>query len=44
MKNSLLNLYKKDSAQKVLASLLSIIVGLLVGTVVVVYPITSTMS
>ena len=36
MKNSLLNLYKKDSAQKVLASLLSIIVGLLVGTVVVV--------
>jgi len=36
MKNSLLNLYRKDSVQKVMASLLSILVGLIVGTVVVV--------
>ena len=35
MKNSLLKLYQKDSFQKVLASLLSILVGLFVGAVVV---------
>ena len=36
MKNSLLNMYRKDSTKKVLASLISILVGLLVGAVVVV--------
>ena len=36
MKNSLLNMYHKDSTKKVLASLISILVGLLVGAVVVV--------
>ena len=35
MKNSLLNLYKKEATQKVLASLLSIVIGLFVGAVVV---------
>ena len=35
MKNSLLKLYQKDAFQKVLASLLSILVGLFVGAVVV---------
>jgi len=35
MKNTLLNLYRKDGAQKLLASLLSIVIGLLVGAVVV---------
>ena len=36
MKNSLLNMYRQDSTKKVLASLISILVGLLVGAVVVV--------
>ena len=36
MKNTLLNLYKKDSVQKVLASLISIFIGLVVGAIVVV--------
>ena len=36
MKNSLLNLYQKDGTKKLLASLISIIVGLFVGAVVVV--------
>ena len=36
MKETLLNLYRKDGTKKVLASLLSIVVGLFVGTVVVV--------
>ena len=36
MKNTLLNLYKKDSVQKVLASLISILIGLVVGAIVVV--------
>ena len=36
MKDTLLNIYRKDAIQKVLASLLSIIVGLFVGTIVVV--------
>ncbi len=35
MKNTLLNAYRKDAAQKVLASLLSIVIGLAVGAVVV---------
>ena len=35
MKNSLLNLYRKDGTKKVLASLISIFVGLLVGAVIV---------
>jgi len=36
MKNTLLSIYEKDSTKKVLASLLSILVGLFVGTIVVV--------
>ena len=36
MKDKLLNLYEKDGTRKVLASLISIIVGLLVGAVVVI--------
>ena len=36
MKNSLLNLYEKDATKKVLASLISIAIGLLVGVIVVV--------
>ena len=36
MKNTLLNLYRKDGIQKLLASLLSIVIGLLVGAVAVV--------
>ena len=36
MKNTLLELYKKDGTQKLLASLVSIMIGLLVGAVVVV--------
>ena len=36
MKNTLLNLYEKDGTKKVLASLISIFVGLFVGAVVVV--------
>lgn len=36
MKNTLLNLYDKDGTRKVLASLISILVGLLVGALVVV--------
>ena len=36
MKNSLLKLYQKESFQKVLASLLSILIGLFVGAIVVV--------
>jgi len=36
MKNTLLNLYEKDGTKKLLASLISIIVGLFVGAVVVV--------
>ena len=36
MKNSLLNLYQKDATKKVLASLISIAIGLLVGVIVVV--------
>lgn len=36
MKNTLLNIYEKDGTQKVLASLISIIVGLLVGAIVIV--------
>ncbi len=36
MKNFLLNLYEKDGTKKVLASLISILVGLLVGATVVV--------
>ena len=35
MKNTLLNIYRKDAVQKVLASLLSILIGLTVGAVVV---------
>ena len=35
MKNSLLNIYRKEGVQKILASLLSIIIGLAVGAVVV---------
>ena len=35
MKNTLLNIYRKDAVQKVLASLLSILIGLAVGAVVV---------
>ena len=35
MKNTLLNVYRKDAVQKVLASLLSIAIGLFVGAVVV---------
>ena len=35
MKNTLLNLYHKEAVQKVLASLLSILIGLAVGAVVV---------
>ena len=35
MKNTLLNMYRKDAVQKVLASLLSIVIGLVVGAVVV---------
>ena len=36
MKNTLLNLYEKDGTKKLLASLISIFVGLIVGAVVVV--------
>ena len=36
MKNSLLNIYKKEGTKKVLASLISILVGLTVGAVIVV--------
>ena len=36
MKNTLLDIYEKEGTRKVLASLLSIFIGLLVGTVVVV--------
>ncbi len=36
MKETLLTIYRKDAIQKVLASLLSIVVGLFVGTIVVV--------
>ena len=36
MKNTLLELYKKDGTQKLLASLVSILIGLLVGALVVV--------
>ena len=36
MKNTLLDLYKKDGTQKLLASLISILIGLAVGAVVVV--------
>lgn len=36
MKNSLLNLYEKDGTKKVLASLISILVGLCVGAIVVI--------
>ena len=36
MKNTLLNIYEKDGTKKILASLLSIVVGLFVGTLVVV--------
>ena len=36
MKNTLLNLYEKDGTKKLLASLISIFVGLVVGAVVVV--------
>ena len=36
MKNTLLDLYKKEGTQKVLASLLSIFIGLTVGAIVVV--------
>ena len=36
MKNSLANLYEKEAARKVLASLISILIGLLVGAVVVI--------
>ena len=36
MKNTLLDLYEKDGVRKLLASLISIVIGLLVGTLVVV--------
>lgn len=36
MKNTLLNMYEKDGTKKVLASLISILVGLAVGAIVVV--------
>ena len=36
MKNTLLDIYEKDSTRKVLSSLLSIFVGLFVGAIVVV--------
>lgn len=36
MKNSLLNLYHRDATKKVLASFISILVGLFVGTIVVI--------
>ncbi len=36
MKNTLLDLYKKDGTQKLLASLISIVIGLAVGAVVIV--------
>ena len=36
MKNTLLNLYRRDGTKAVLASLLSILIGLTVGAVVVV--------
>ena len=35
MKNTLLDLYKKDGTKKLLASLLSILIGLAVGAIVV---------
>ncbi len=35
MKNTLLSIYKKEGTQKVLASLLSIVIGLVVGAIVV---------
>ena len=35
MKNTLLSIYKKEGTQKVLASLLSIVIGLAVGAIVV---------
>ena len=37
MKNTLLNLYRKEGVQKILASLLSILIGLVVGAVVVFF-------
>ena len=37
MKNTLLNLYRKEGIQKILASLLSILIGLVVGAVVVFF-------
>ena len=36
MKNTLLNLYRKDGVQKLMAFLLSIVIGLLVGAIVVI--------
>ena len=36
MKNTLLNLYEKDATKKVLASLISILIGLFVGVIVVI--------
>ena len=36
MKNTLLNFYQKDGTKKLLASLVSIVVGLFVGAIVVV--------
>jgi len=36
MNNTLLNLYRKEGTQKLLASLLSIVIGLLVGAIVVI--------
>lgn len=36
MKNSLLNLYRRDATKKVLSSLISILVGLFVGIIVVI--------
>ena len=36
MKNTLLELYRKEGAVKVLSSLISIVIGLVVGAVVVV--------
>ena len=36
MKNTLLDIYEKEGTRKVLASLISILVGLFVGAIVVV--------
>jgi len=36
MKNTLLNFYEKDGTKKVLASLISIVVGLMVGAIVII--------